>query len=214
MLLNNINLLRSERGLKPLSTSEFFALGPEELWLVVRDLGVPFERLNTLDLSEDHRAKAARIKLVILDVDGVFTDGGMYYTSSGEEIKKFNVKDGMAIVKAIEAGFQFGIISAASRSEVVENRARVLGIQKVYVGKDPKLDVLHSWLEEMNISFDEVAYIGDDVNDVLILEKVGLSAAPADAVQAAQKAAHILLSRRGGDACIREFIENYLTDIK
>lgn len=214
MLFENINFLLRERGAPLLSGEGFLALDPEKVWDLVNQLHVPFEILNTVDLEKRHHTmKKLDIKLVVLDVDGVFTDGGMYYSSAGEEIKKFNVKDGMAITRAIAKGIQFGIISAASRGEVVKIRANMLGIQHVYVGKDPKIEVLESWLYKMGFGFENVAYIGDDINDVAILEKVGLSAAPADAALQARKAAKIVLPEKGGQGCIRSFIEQYIIAI-
>lgn len=211
MLFDNINFLLSERGAPSLSGEEFLRLDPDALWHMVLQLEVPFEILNTVDLRKRRSALAkAEIKLLVLDVDGVFTDGGMYYTSGGEEIKKFNVKDGMAITRAIANGLEIGIISAASRSEVVKIRAAILGIERIYVGKKPKLEVLEEWLYNMGIGYENVAYIGDDINDVEILQKVAVSAAPADAVYAARKAAGLVMRARGGEGCIREFIENYV----
>lgn len=200
------------RGAKSLSAEDFLNTSPDDLWGLVEQLAYPFEILNTVDLAErDELAKSSEIKLVVLDVDGVFTDGGMYYSSAGEEMKKFNVKDGMGIVQAIEAGMQVGIISAASRSEVVELRARMLGIQHVYVGKQPKEEVLETWLYTMGLGFEHVAYIGDDINDVALLKKCSLTAAPADAVYQAKVAAKIVLQSKGGEGCIREFFDRYIS---
>ncbi len=211
MLFENINYLLRERGAPSLSGEGFLALDPDALWDLVAQLGYPFEILNTIDLDKRQKMlQNAEIKLVVLDVDGVMTDGGLYYSSEGAETKKFQVKDGMAIKQAINAGVQIGIISAASRSEVVKIRAKILGIQKVYVGETPKLEVLESWLYELGIGFENVAYIGDDINDVGILEKVGLSAAPFDAVPAARAAAKIVLRNKGGFGCVREFLDNYI----
>lgn len=215
MLFENINFLLSERGAMPLSAEEYLALDPESLWELMHQLAVPFEKLNAYSFAEQAELlKGKEIKLVVLDVDGVFTDGGMYYTSSGEEIKKFNVKDGMAIVNAISKGFEFGIISAASRNEVVNIRAKILGIQNLYVGKQPKIEVLEKWLYEKGLGFENVAYIGDDINDVEILRKVGISASPSDAVFAARQAANVVLQSKGGQGCIREFIERFIIEVK
>ena len=214
MLFENINFLLREKGAPPLSGEGFLSLDPDHLWELVSQLGVPFEILNTVNLEASRKSmREQKIKLVVLDVDGVFTDGGMFYTSDGQEMKKFNVKDGMAITRAIDKGVEFGIISAASRSEVVKIRAKILGIQHVYVGKQPKIEVLESWLYKFGYGFENVAYIGDDINDVDILQRVGLSAAPADAVHQAKRAAKIILQKKGGEGCIREFIENYITPI-
>jgi YrbI family 3-deoxy-D-manno-octulosonate 8-phosphate phosphatase len=214
MLFDNINYLLRERGAPPLSEEGFFGLKPGQVYELVSQLGVPFEILNTVNLQErDNFLKDRKIELIVLDVDGVFTDGGMFYSSAGEELKKFNVKDGMAITRAIAKGHNFGIISAASRAEVVQQRAKILGIQNVYVGKDPKIEVLESWLYKMGIGFENVAYIGDDINDVPLLKQVGLSAAPSDGALQARNAAAVVLSQKGGQGCIREFIENYICSI-
>lgn len=215
MLFENINFLLREKGAPPLSGEGFLALDPTQVWELTNQLRVPFEVLNTVDLARrEELLQKTDIKLIVLDVDGVFTDGGMYYSSAGEEMKKFNVKDGMAITRAIDRGIQFGIISAASRSEVVKIRAKILGIQNVYVGKEPKIEILESWLYKMGFGFENVAYIGDDVNDVAILEKVGIGAAPADAMPAARKAADVVLGHKGGEGCIREFVEQYITPVE
>jgi len=211
MLFDNINFLLVERGAPPLTEEEFFILTPPDLWDVVRQLGHSFEDLNTVNYRERFfMQKRNEIKLVVLDVDGVLTDGGLYFTSNGEDSKKFNVKDGMAITKAIERGVEFGIISASSRSKVVEIRAEMLGIQNVYVGKTPKIEILESWLYAKGISYENVAYIGDDINDIEILEKVGFSATPSDAVRAAKRSANVVLRTKGGKGCVRELIEGYI----
>ena len=116
----------------------------------------------------------------------------------------------MAITKAIEQGLEFGIISASTRSKVVEIRAEMLGIQNVYVGKTPKLEILESWLYEKGFSFENVAYIGDDVNDIEILSKVSLSASPIDAVLAVKNTVDLVLNHGGGQGCIRELLEGYI----
>jgi len=211
MLFENINFLLEERGAPALSSGQFLKLNPNELYDFISQLEVSFETLNTVDLRKRKEIlRNKELKLLILDVDGVFTDGGLYYTSSKEEIKKFNVKDGMAITQAIKRGFQIGIISAASRSEVVEHRAKILGIQNVYVGKEPKLKILESWLYKMGIGFNEVGYIGDDINDIAILEKVGVGACPADAVKVVKEKAAYILHKQGGKGCIREYIELFV----
>lgn len=211
MLFENINYLLRDRGALPLSGEAFLALGPDGLWDIVSQLGYSFEILNTIDLGKRAALLAsADIKLVVLDVDGVLTDGGLMYNSHGEETKRFDVKDGMAITRAIAAGTEVGIISAASRSEVVQVRAEILGIKHVYVGKTPKIEVLEEWLYKMGLGFENVAYIGDDINDVAILQKVGIGAAPADAMPEARNAAKVVLRNNGGRGCVREFFDAYV----
>ncbi len=159
----------------------------------------------------DHlKAKIAAIKLLILDVDGVMTDGGMYYTESGDQMKKYNAKDGMAIMKAQEAGLKIGIISSAFTDQMVVKRAELLKISHVYVGRDQKLGVLENWCNELGISLHEVAMIGDDINDLSIMEKVGFTCCPVDAVQLVKQQVDVVLKTQGGKGAIRELIDNFL----
>ena len=159
----------------------------------------------------DHlQPKLKKIKLVILDVDGVMTDGGMYYTEQGDQIKKYNTKDGMAILKAREQGLEFGIISSAFVDKMVRNRADTLKIKHVYVGRDKKIDILKGWSEQLGIALDQIAIIGDDINDLSIMEQVGVSACPKDAVQLVKHQADIVLTKKGGEGVVREFVDNFL----
>ncbi len=161
--------------------------------------------------SEYHIEKLTPIKLLILDVDGVMTDGGMYFTENDDQLKKFNTKDGMGILELTKNKIvEVGIISSAFKGNAVRNRAEMLGIKRCYVGRDPKMDVLQSWLDELGISMEEVAIIGDDVNDLPIMMKAGFSACPSDAVQVVKQHVNLILSTKGGQGCIREFIDNYL----
>lgn len=161
----------------------------------------------------DHlRPKIEKIKLLILDVDGVMSDGGMYYSESGDQIKKYNAKDGMAILKAQEKGLICGIISSAFTDQMVKNRAKTLKIDRVYVGRDSKITILKQWCEELNLSMDEVAMIGDDVNDLSIMNEVGFKVCPADAVNIVKHVVDVVLSKKGGDGCVRELIDNYLLE--
>lgn len=159
----------------------------------------------------DHLAeKLAKIKMLILDVDGVMTDGGMYFAESGDQFKKFNTKDGLGIISLTKRGFQVGIISAGFRDVGVSARAEMLGIQRCYVGREPKINILTKWCEEMNISMDEIAMIGDDINDLEIMRSIGFKTCPADAVEVVKKEVDLILSKPGGKGCVREFIDNYL----
>ena len=151
------------------------------------------------------------IKLIVLDVDGTLTDGGMYYSENGDYIKKFNAKDGLAIKRKTAEGIQFGLISHAFKSNAIVDRAGLLGIQKVYVGTDKKIDVLKKWCDELTISLSQVAYVGDDVNDLEVMRAVGLAACPVDAVNSIKSISHVILNRKGGDACVREFIDEWLS---
>ena len=157
--------------------------------------------------------KTEKIKLLVLDVDGTLTDGGVYITEKGDEFKKFNTKDGLAIRYLTKNNFQVGIISASISKQIDLHRANMLGVQHVYVGEENKLEILTQWMDGLNIALDEIAYVGDDVNDLQVIQKVGLSACPADAVDEIKKAVDIVLQRKGGDACVREFIEKQIATI-
>ncbi len=150
------------------------------------------------------------IKLLILDVDGVMTDGGMYFTEAGDQMKKYNTKDGMAIIHLTKNDFQVGIISSGFKAEMVKARATLLGIQYFYVGRGKKIEVLNKWCEELGISLSEVAMIGDDINDLEVMQSIGVSACPNDAVAKIKNQAKIILNKKGGEGCVREFIDNYL----
>ena len=154
--------------------------------------------------------KARKIRLLITDVDGVMTDGGMYFTSDGAEMKRFSARDGYAVKLCREAGIEYGIISSGHSLDLVMARAKVLDIQQVYVGYEPKTEVLKQWLENLDLKAEEVAYIGDDLSDIDVIDLVGYSACPADACKAIMDKADVVLSRNGGHGCIREFVEEHL----
>lgn len=163
-----------------------------------------------LFLNDSIKKKAKEIKLLICDVDGVMTDGGMYYTESGDYFKKYNAKDGMGIIKLQQKGIQVGIISSSFTGEMVQQRAKTLKIERVYVGERAKIDVLEEWCKELNLSMNQIAMVGDDINDLGIFTKVGLKFCPADAVQVMKVNADVVLNAKGGQGCVRELIDNYL----
>jgi 3-deoxy-D-manno-octulosonate 8-phosphate phosphatase (KDO 8-P phosphatase) len=151
------------------------------------------------------------IKFLVLDVDGVLTDGGIYLTERGDVFKKFNVKDGVAIQQLVKSGIDVGFISSAKKSKkLLKTRAKMLGVKFVYSGDKEKLSVLSKWCAKLKIDFKEVSYIGDDINDLKVISTVGFSACPADAVTQIKKAVNVVLRKKGGEACVREFIDLYL----
>ena len=151
-----------------------------------------------------------RVRALVLDVDGVLTDGGMYYGPGGEGLKRFNVKDGMGLGLVIEAGIAVALISGEN-SEILRRRAEKLKIVDVYVGVEDKLKTLEGFLASRKISLAEAAYVGDDVNDLPPMGKVGLPVAVADAVPEVRKAAKWVTTRRGGDAAVREVCDAILS---
>ena len=154
--------------------------------------------------------KIDKIKFLLLDVDGVLTDGGMYMSENGDQFKKYNTKDGMGIIHLKKKGIEVGIISSGFSTTMVKNRADLLGITHCYVGQEPKLAILTAWCSELNIKLDEIAIIGDDINDLAVMKNVGLAVCPVDAVNVVKSSSHIILSSPGGRGCVREFIDAYL----
>ncbi len=182
-----------------------------DLEAICDEYQIPMESLlfKSLIIESELRKKLDYIKLLILDVDGVMTDGGMLFTANGDEQKRFNTKDGMGIIKAINNGLQIGIISSGFSNEIVKRRADMLGIQKCHVGRESKIDILNQWMKEEKISLEEIAMIGDDINDLEIMKKVGVSACPSDAVIEIKTISHLILQKKGGNGCIREFLDLY-----
>ena len=162
--------------------------------------------------SHNLKEKIVKIKLLVIDVDGVMTDGGMYFTDSGDQMKKFNTKDGMAIIALTKSDFQVAIISSGFKGEAVKKRAEMLGVQFCYVGRDPKINILDEHIASLGLSYENVAVIGDDINDLSIIRKAGFSACPMDAVNEVKKSCDVVLTGKGGQACVRELIDNYLLE--
>ncbi len=150
--------------------------------------------------------KLAGVRLLSLDVDGVMTDGGLYYTDDGRLSRKYNVKDGVGIKRAMDAGIQIVILSAGVSGSVPE-RAETLGIEHVFTGVEDKRAVLERLCDELGIGLDEVAHMGDDLNDVALLQAVGCPIAVADAQPEARDAALIITGHNGGNGAIREICD-------
>jgi len=186
-----------------------------ELVKLADALNVPVAKLLTHDYSLlSEKLNSFSFKFLALDIDGVLTDAGMYYTESGDELKKFNSKDGLAIKTLTAAGFQVGFVSSGINSTIIESRAALLGVQKVYVGTWKKAEILEQWCNELNIGFENIAYVGDDTNDLPAIAKCGLTACPADAADVVKQNVDIVLSLKGGEACVREFVDKYIMEIK
>lgn len=147
------------------------------------------------------------IKLFAMDVDGVLTDGGMYYAESGDEWKKFNARDGMGIQLLREAGVKTAIITSEN-TEIVARRAEKLKVDFLFQGVGDKLAVMASLCERLRLSFTEVAYIGDDINDLPLLNAVDQKACPSDAVGRVLSATGIqILGEKGGEGAVRAYID-------
>ncbi|WP_374055179.1 KdsC family phosphatase [Rossellomorea sp. FM04394] len=151
------------------------------------------------------------IKLIVLDVDGVLTDGKLYIGSDRVEYKPFHTQDGMGISLAHYTGIKTAIITGR-KSEAVSKRAEELKIKYVYQGIHDKLTVLEEIMEDMQISLAEVCYVGDDINDLPVLTKVGLPVAPNNAVSIVKEYAQYVTISNGGEGAVREVIDNILAE--
>jgi 3-deoxy-D-manno-octulosonate 8-phosphate phosphatase (KDO 8-P phosphatase) len=150
--------------------------------------------------------RAARIKLLVFDVDGVMTDGGLYYGPQGEAMKRFDVKDGHALVLARLTGLPAAILTARS-SQIVEVRAAELKLAKVMQGKKDKAPALIEMCTELQLQPADCAYMGDDVNDLAPMKLAGLSACPADASPEVKAAVHFVAPSNGGRGAVRDLTE-------
>jgi YrbI family 3-deoxy-D-manno-octulosonate 8-phosphate phosphatase len=197
--------------LKSYNASNVNQISLGDLRLFSTENNLDFTNLLTRPLFAD-KYQIKKIKLLILDVDGVMTDAGMFFTENGDQFKKYNAKDGMAIMALSKIGVDVGIISSGFKLEMVKARAELLKIKHLYVGRDPKIDILNQWCEKLQISLDQVAIIGDDINDLSIMNEVGFSVCPADAVLRVKQSVDLVLQTKGGRGCVREFIDFYLLD--
>lgn len=153
--------------------------------------------------------RCRRLRLVLSDVDGVMTDGTVLFLPDGRELKPFHIRDGLGIVLAQRAGLRVGIVSGRS-SEVVARRAAELGMTLVLQGVRDKRAALRELLQRESLDSSQVAYIGDDLNDLTVMQDVGLSAAPADAAREVREQAFMVTDTSGGHGCLREFLEAIL----
>ncbi len=149
------------------------------------------------------------IELIVLDVDGTMTNSHITYSENGDEIKSFNVKDGLAIASWRRLGKQVAIITGRS-SSIVARRAKELHIEHFYQGIHNKKEVLETLLKKLDLSMDNVAAIGDDLNDMQMLRSAKISFVPRDASAYVDKIATVILSKRGGDGAVREMIEHLI----
>ena len=152
------------------------------------------------------------IQLLLMDCDGVLTDGRLYFSARGEEMKVFDVRDGQGIVLWHKAGFKSGIISGRGAGEIIERRANELGIEFVHTAVPDKVAVFEQILSSLGISAQKVAYIGDDVGDVELMRRVGFAVAVADAVAETRAVAAFVTNAKGGRGAVREVIDKLLAE--
>jgi YrbI family 3-deoxy-D-manno-octulosonate 8-phosphate phosphatase len=221
----NLIFFRQQKGLKIEEMARFldvwdnnlrrYEQGKEEpdlstLLQIAEKLETTTDHLLKRDLDgQQHRIRRQKIRLILLDVDGTLTDGGLYYGEKGEQLKKFDVKDGMAIARVLKHHpVRIGFISASSTEALIKNRADALNVPYVYAGKRPKVKIAEGWMGEMAINWKQVAFVGDDLSDIEIMKKAGFSACPSDAAAQVKEVADFVLSKKGGEGCIRELLED------
>lgn len=163
----------------------------------------------SIDMNELMQ-RGKQIKLAVFDVDGVLTDGRLYFLEDGSEFKTFNTLDGQGIKMLINSGVVTAIISGR-KTPVVERRAKNLGIAHLYQGREDKLVVLDELLQHLNLSYEQVAYLGDDLPDLPVIRRVGLGMAVANAAGFVRQQAHGTTQARGGEGAAREFCELILS---
>lgn len=148
-------------------------------------------------------------KLVVTDIDGVWTDGGMYYDQTGNELKKFNTSDSAGVLFLRYLDVPFAIITSED-TQIMKNRARKLKVDLLFEGVKDKVTVLKQLCIELNISLEEVAYIGDDLNDMPVLEIAGYAACPQNAPKYVKELCDFVGEKKGGEGAFREFVEHLL----
>lgn len=203
-ILRDKNRLSGKIGIYEMPAHSAVEIDDPDDWLVAARLF----RKYTGESSED-----VKIKLFLTDVDGVLTDAGMYYSESGDELKKFNTRDGMGLGLLQQAGIKTGIITTEN-TQIVERRAKKLKLNYVIQGKRDggKLASALEICREEGIAINEVAYIGDDINCLELLSRVGLAACPADAVDAVKDIPGIrVMTKKGGEGVVRELIDSILS---
>ncbi|MDQ3041956.1 MAG: HAD hydrolase family protein [Acidobacteriota bacterium] len=155
-------------------------------------------------MTDDISIRARKIKLLLMDCDGVLTDGRLYYTVSGEQMKVFNVRDGQGIVSWHKAGFRSGIVSGRDAKKILEARATELGMHYIKARSQDKAKDFFDILQDAKVTSNEVAYIGDDIGDICLLEKVGLPITVADAAPEVLSYAVYKTEAKGGFGAVRE----------
>jgi len=197
-ILKYKNRLSGKIGIYEMPDYTAVEIDEEDDWIIA-------EAFMTKHILSNHKS-SKKVKLFATDVDGVLTDTGMYYSENGDELKKFSTLDGKGMELLRMAGIKTAIITA-EETRIVERRAKKLKIDYVYQGVKDKLAVIKELCKKENISIGEVAYIGDDVNDLEALENAGTAACPMNAVEKVKEIRGIIkLSKKGGDGVVRDRI--------
>jgi YrbI family 3-deoxy-D-manno-octulosonate 8-phosphate phosphatase len=197
------NRISGNIGICEMAEYTFVEIDEVEDWIMA-------EQLFLQNHTNDYKADYKNIKIFLSDVDGVMTDAGMYYTESGDEFKKFNTYDGMGFQLLQKTGVKVGIITSEDR-DLNRRRAKKLGLDFDFHGAKDKLQIVKDLCEKENVSLDEIAYVGDDVNCFALLSNIGFAACPNNAVSKIKAIPNIIqLQKAGGEGAVREFAEMIL----
>lgn len=202
-ILESGNRLSGKIGIYEMPSYTATEIDEPDDWLIIEDL---------IRRHIATQIKKKDIKLFLSDVDGTLTDGGMYYSEKGDELKKFNTRDGMGFQLLREAGIKTGIITSEN-TNIVSNRAKKLKLDILLQGEtgEGKLAAVQRLCSELCITLDEVAYIGDDINCLELLRNVGLAACPTDACDDVKRLSNItIINKKGGEGCVRSFIDTLI----
>ncbi len=200
-IIKSKNRLSGSIGIYEMPEYTAIELDEEDDWFVAEHL----MRKYILKSENNHP-----VQLFLTDIDGVLTDAGMYYSENGDELKKFNTRDGMGMKLLQQKGTAVGIVTSETR-ELNARRAEKLNVNFFYQGVKNKLEIVNDLCKTLNIELQNVAYIGDDINDFELLSEVGLAACPADAIETIRNIPGIkILTKKGGEGVVREFIEKHL----
>lgn len=173
-------------------------------WIII-------EQLLKTQKKEKRTLEIKNIKLLAIDCDGVLTDAGMYYSNEGDSLKKFNTKDGMGISMLMQSGILVSIITGEN-SEIVQKRSEKLRIEDYFLGCKNKVEAMDLLLEKYQLTYEEVAFIGDDINDLELLRKVGTSFAVNDAMDIVKSSVDYITKRKGGEGAVREVADLILVN--
>lgn len=201
-LLDSKCRLSGDIGIVKMKEETYFEIDEPSDWIIVDNLLKRKKNKNELELIERLR----KIKLLITDSDGVLTDGGMYYSEKGDELKKFNTRDGMGVQLLREIGIKT-IIITGENIDLVKRRANKLGIDEIYMGVKDKEPLVREISIKHKLKLEEIAYIGDDINDLDAIKLVGLGCCVADGATKVKKASRYITKVKGGEGALREVAE-------
>ncbi len=160
-------------------------------------------------IIKDLKSKLEKVKLLVMDIDGTLTDGAMYYSADGEELKRFSTRDGMGVTLLHKSNIKTAILTSEN-SQIALKRGEKLKINKIILNSKDKTNALRQLSKEFSVNLDEIAYIGDDVNDLHAIQMAGVSACPSDSVEAIKNVADYISMYKGGNGAVREFCEMIL----